>query len=81
MQAEEIGPEHYGRIWRVNRRNGSDISNGHKGVRRLVLSENGVRVKRTDGQESVPMEEIERVLVKDAGYEQRTLAAYMGGAS
>ena len=77
VDAADIGPEHYGRIWRVDFQDRADISNGNKGVRSLVLTEDGIHIKHSDGTgEQYGLENVESILISEETPEQRTLTGW-----
>lgn len=78
VEATDIGPEHYGRIWRVNfQEEGSAVSNGNKGVVSLVLSDTGIHVEHSDRSGArYGLDHVESILVEEETPEQRTLARW-----
>lgn len=77
VDREDITPSLYGRIWRVNlTESPHEASLGNKGVRSIILGEDGVQVRRTDGATTYKMEQIDSVLVEASRPAQATIARW-----
>ncbi|WP_226006038.1 hypothetical protein [Natrinema salinisoli] len=76
VDQQDIVPEMYGRIWRVNLVDGRAVSQGHKDVEAITLQTDQVTVSRRTGKEVVAIDEVGSILVKAERDGQMALARW-----